>query len=417
MEQAEGLLRWRDYDEAERLAGEVQRLGIEYSPFEPKPEQLLGRIDAAKRAAGLPVTDRHAVAAAVKGAAASIASAAPVDQAAKGRAIDLAKQAREYLARGELAAAEQIARQGEMLVPDTAFAPTEDRPTLVLLDIQRAKRNSAAGPVRQTGNFTPDGNRYPGVTALYNSSADPARNGSAADGSPPRNSPTLAPAAPNLLLPAPAIGALPTTVGMLPTPDNGTGEALRWYHAGVDAVANGRSDEARRDFRRAYAFQAELDSVTRKQLTDHLRILGDAVDPTSNYDTSVAEAAATAMIPAEARSGLIMTAASGPPQEFPGAVSQASLAPLSIASAAKIPVPLPETLPNDAPAKLGATTVSGQALARQVIAEVSKQQSLARELKTKQPKQALETLQHTREMVASVSGLEQPARSIAAGAG
>ena len=50
MEQAEGLLRWREYDEAERLAGEVKKLGIEYSPFEPKPEQLLQRIDNAKRA-------------------------------------------------------------------------------------------------------------------------------------------------------------------------------------------------------------------------------------------------------------------------------------------------------------------------------------------------------------------------------
>ena len=162
MEQAEGLLRWREYDEAERLAGEVQKLGIEYSPFEPKPEQLLQRIDIAKRAAGLPITDRRALTAAAKGAAATIVSATTVDPAAKQRAIEMAKQARDCLARGELAAAEQIARQGEMLVPDTAFAPADDRPTLVLLDIQRAKRNNDAGAVRQTGNFSNDTNRYPG---------------------------------------------------------------------------------------------------------------------------------------------------------------------------------------------------------------------------------------------------------------
>jgi general secretion pathway protein D len=414
MEQAEGLLRWREYDEAERLAGEVQKLGIEYSPFEPKPEQLLQRIDTAKRAAGLPITDRRALTAAVKGAAATIVSATSVDPAAKQRAIEMAKQARDCLARGEIAAAEQIARQGEMLVPDTAFAPADDRPTLVLLDIQRAKRSNDAGAVRQASNFSNDTNRYPGMTALYNSPADSSRNAPAADGLSQRTPSMLPPTAPNLLLPAPAIGALSPTSNMLPTPENGTGEALRWYHAGVDAVAKGRSDEARRDFRQAYAFQAELDAVTRKQLVDHLRILGDTVDPTLNFDPSVAETAASALIPPEARSGLITSAASGPPQELPGAVSQASLAPLtplSIASAAKIPVPIPEPLPNnDAPAKLGATGATGQALARQVAAEVSKQQSLARELKTKQPKQALDSLQHTRDMVASVSGLEQPAR-------
>ena len=48
MEQAEGLLRWRDYGEAQRLAVEVQSLGISYGPFEAKPEQLLSQIAAAK---------------------------------------------------------------------------------------------------------------------------------------------------------------------------------------------------------------------------------------------------------------------------------------------------------------------------------------------------------------------------------
>ena len=105
-----------------------------------------------------------------------------------------------------------------------------------------------------------------------------------------------------------------------------------------------------------------------------------------------------------------MTAATGPLPEPTGGVTQASLAPTSIASAAKLPLPTPEPLGNDPPNKLNATGATGQALARQVAAEVAKQQGLARELKEKQPKQALETLQHTRDMVASVTGLEPQAR-------
>ena len=142
MEEAEGLSRWHEYDEAERLVGEVQKLGIEYSPFEAKPEQLLSRIDSAKRTAGLPITDRRAIAAGVSAATDAFGGRSAVDSAVKQRTVDMAKQARDSMARGDWAAAEQIARQGEMLAPDTAFAPGEDRPALVLLDIQRSKRGA-----------------------------------------------------------------------------------------------------------------------------------------------------------------------------------------------------------------------------------------------------------------------------------
>ena len=293
--------------------------------------------------------------------------------------------------------------------PDTAFAPGEDRPALVLLDIQRSKRGADSGAVRPAANFQADNKRYPGVTALYNPSNDATRNIPATETSPMRSLSTLGPATPNLLLPAPALGAMPSG-GNYPSPDSGTGEALRCYRAGLDAVAKGRSDEALRNFRRAYAFQAELDTITRKQLVDHLKILGDRVDPSLGVESSPAETTAAALIPAEARSGLVMTAATGPLPEPAGGVNQASLAPTTIASASKIPLPTPEPLSNDPPNKLNATGATGQALARQVAAEVAKQQGLARELKEKQPKQALETLQHTRDMVASVAGLETQAR-------
>ena len=44
MQQAEDLLRWRDFDEAERLVTEAKHLGLNYGPFESNPDVLLTRI-------------------------------------------------------------------------------------------------------------------------------------------------------------------------------------------------------------------------------------------------------------------------------------------------------------------------------------------------------------------------------------
>ncbi len=44
LEQAEALVRWNELDEAERLATEASRLRVMYSPYEPRPEQLLEHI-------------------------------------------------------------------------------------------------------------------------------------------------------------------------------------------------------------------------------------------------------------------------------------------------------------------------------------------------------------------------------------
>jgi general secretion pathway protein D len=51
MEQAQQLMRWREFDEAERLVQTVKGLRINYGPFEAKPETLLDKIAAARRQA------------------------------------------------------------------------------------------------------------------------------------------------------------------------------------------------------------------------------------------------------------------------------------------------------------------------------------------------------------------------------
>jgi general secretion pathway protein D len=369
MEEAESLIRWREYNEAERLARDTQRLGISYSPFEAKPEQLLGRIAEARQAAG-PASGNNPLAAGLSD---------------KQRASDLARQARLAMAQGDLAAAEQMARQGETLAPDTAFGPGEDRPALVLLDVQRAK--TGRFPVSRAGGATiTDPSRYPVASAVYDPANDKTHNIAANSSS----------------------GPLPSLSE--PTPEGGTGEAIRSYRLGMEAAARYSRDEALANFRHAYAFQMELDPQTRKSLHDELRKLGDPVDSSSAVGAPALTAAGGTK-PAWDRLSTVSTApvsanySPSSPMAAPGLISPGAVAAVSPPpAAAAIPSPL-ENVPSPAP-----PTTSGQALARQVANEVARQQSLAREIREKQPKQALETLQRTRDMVANVSGLDPGAR-------
>ncbi len=51
LDQADALLRWQDFGEAERLATEAARLRVNYSPYERRPEMILDQIAAARRQA------------------------------------------------------------------------------------------------------------------------------------------------------------------------------------------------------------------------------------------------------------------------------------------------------------------------------------------------------------------------------
>ncbi len=401
-EEIEALLRWHDFDEAQSLAVQIQQLDLHGGPLDPNAQQLMDRITAARRTAENVGTGL--VAAAVNSA---------VDTA-KQRATDLTRQARAEMAQGDWVAAEQIARDAESLAPDTAFAPTEDRPALVLLEIQRVKRGqpamgtpasratggvvqaSAVAPIQSDGSQPQAGNRYPEMQALYDASNDATHNSPAsATGLPDRS---------QLGKPAPLNAqqgsnfAMAPVGGAQPSPDNGTGEGLRWYRTGEAAIAKLQMDEALQAFRRAYAFQTELDPATRQKLYEHLKSLGEAVEPLPGSDSLPSDAASQ---PVEQAGNSLPPATMAPamplvkpaPQGTGAAIPAAAIAP-------PIAVPMPLDLPS----------VSAATLSRQVAAEVTRQQSLAREMREKRPKQALELLQRTRQMVASVNGMDQPAR-------
>ncbi len=405
-EEIEGLLRWHDFDECQRLAIQIQQLDLHTGPLDPNPQQLLDRIATARRA--------------VENVGAGLVAAA-VDSAvgaAKQRASDLTRQARAEMAQGDWVAAEQIARDAESLVPDTAYAATEDRPSLVLLDIQRVKRGQpalgtpafqAAGgvipaaaivPIQSDNSWPQAGNRYPEMQALYDPSNDATRNS-------PASNATGLPDRSQLGKPAPLNAqqgsnfAMAPMGGAQPSPENGTGEGLRWYRAGEAAIAKLEMDEALQAFRRSYAFQTELDPVTRQKLYEHLKTLGEAVEPLPSSDALPSDAAASQPVD-QAPNNISPPATTAPsaPLVKPAPQGTGAAIPAAATTPAIGVVPMPLDLPS----------VSSATLSRQVAAEVTRQQSLAREMREKQPKQALELLQRTRQMVASVNGMDQPAR-------
>ncbi|MEE8453075.1 MAG: hypothetical protein V3R99_14210, partial [Thermoguttaceae bacterium] len=177
MDQADALLRLGDYDLAEELATSASRLQASYGPTETKPRDMIERIRMARRSG-----DQSALRPlSVTNGSAMRGMPAP-SMAAKQKVVELCRQAEEAIRAGQLRLAEDLAHQAERYqVPDSAFAPGEPRPGLVLLDIRRAGQRNPSGVISAGGQSatSPTG---PGpydrraTRALYDSSNDPTRN-------------------------------------------------------------------------------------------------------------------------------------------------------------------------------------------------------------------------------------------------
>ena len=177
MEQADSLLRWGEQDEAERLAGRAAGMQVVYGPFEQKPQDLLERIGSMRRQAGARQI------APPPSAPASGASPAPLPTiATRSQAVDLVRQSREAIAAGQLDRAESLARQAELLrLPDSAFAPGEDRPGLVLLDLRQLRASESSSVLPAAGQYAASAGSNAqldraATRAVYDPANDPTRN-------------------------------------------------------------------------------------------------------------------------------------------------------------------------------------------------------------------------------------------------
>ncbi|RMF91557.1 MAG: hypothetical protein D6741_15980, partial [Planctomycetota bacterium] len=214
LEQADGLLRWGDLDEAERLTMLAQQQNVTFSAFEVKPESLLKRIQQ-ERAGKTGVAQ----------------------DGRKQTVARLVQQARAALAQGDVTTAEVLAGQAmSMNVPDSAFSPNEDRPSLVWNDIQRAKTASGVVPAAAQ-QVVPASGAYPqagqAAPAVYNPNNDPTWN---------------------------RLAGAQQPMGM----------GMTLVRQAEDAIRRGDQAGALRFFQQAMAYRNELDPVTAQRVQDYL---------------------------------------------------------------------------------------------------------------------------------------------------
>ncbi|NLF09252.1 MAG: hypothetical protein GX594_14935 [Pirellulaceae bacterium] len=288
MEQAVGLAHWGEFEQAERLADRASKMRVTYGPLEQKPEDVLKQIASLRKQAG---GDRPDAAPMASEPGFASASAPPANLAVREQVVKLVRQARDAIAAGDLNRAESIARQADaMRLPDSAFAPGEDRPGLVLLDIGqlRMRGDSRVTPAAGVGADDKTANR-----AYYDSNNDPTRNMPASGRQPQFPDNRLAQRG-GQYQPTPASRApAPPTPDASRTAQQSPGMAL--FQQGEAALRAHDPARAYEFFRQAAQYPNDLDPMTAQRLQDHLQILAANAAPApeaGRAPTMVDEAAA-----------------------------------------------------------------------------------------------------------------------------
>lgn len=286
MEQAEALLLYHDYDQAERLADRASREQLTYDPFEAKPSDLLARIAAARRQgdrpAGSPSTPLSmplSTPPSRGGATAASGDLPAPSLAARQKAVGLVRQARQALAAGDFSRAEVLARQAEQLgVPDSAYTAGEDRPGLVLLAAREARLRGRSGVIRASGELArPATGASPigqaALRASYDPSRDTTRNVPAALEE-PRFPTTVRPLDFAQAVPGPMPAREPEPSPPTPAPpDPNAQSAFSLFSQGEAALESGDTEQAYRYFQQAAAYMDQLDPITHQRLQERLQLL------------------------------------------------------------------------------------------------------------------------------------------------
>ncbi len=249
MEQANDLMQWGEFEQAEKLAALASDQRVTFGPFDAKPDDLLRRI-AAMREMNRPVGSMP-----VEANNAGPSAVGP-SQAARQQAIVLMRNIRAALAAGQLAQAEFLCRQLDaMRIPERAFGPGEDSPARVYEAVHQAQGRLAAGGVRQAGGTV---DMSGGVnSAVYDPSRDPTRNMQVVD------------------LAAEALPAPPSQPGGPSLSPGATGQSPGYslFQQGEAALKARDRDRALQLFHQAAAYSSQLDQVTAERLQDHISLL------------------------------------------------------------------------------------------------------------------------------------------------
>jgi general secretion pathway protein D len=236
--QADALVSWNDLDTATRTANEASQLNPHFGNSGATPQDVLRRIT--ERRKGLSSLD---LAPAI---ASSIGDA-------KAQTLALLTQARAALQAGDLAKAEALAGKASALgVPESQFAPEEDRPGRLAADLIRAR--SEGGSAQLTAAALP--------TTATPAAEDYVQAASAVD---------VGSAGPLRLAEVPEAAPLP-----LPAEGGGLelgADPAALLEAGELALKAGDRAGALEAFRAAYEQRTQLDLLSQQRLQGHLQML------------------------------------------------------------------------------------------------------------------------------------------------
>ena len=235
VKQADALLSWSDLDTAARAANEAAQLNPQFSGNGLTPQDVLRRIEQRRKApTSLAVAPQPAAAG-----------------SAKEQTLVLLADARALLAAGKIAEAQTLAGKASALnVPDSQFAPNEDRPSRLALDLQRA----AAGPPVSTPAEAPLPTTATPVEGNLVQAAAATETGAAMQ---------LAQVPEFTPLPLPSAGEA------TPLP----GGPAQMLEAGEQALRAGDREGALQSFKAAYQQRDQLDVLSQQRLQGHMQML------------------------------------------------------------------------------------------------------------------------------------------------
>lgn len=338
--QARILAAYRDYRTADLLVNQIEQLDVELGRLAAPLDHLRHELTAALAAAPHEAE-----------VGTDATSPAPPATGAEGRGLAetlaLLVRAREALAAGRIDEAEQFARQAHGLgVPDTRFEREDDRPGLVMLDIQRAR--AAATDVAAAGG--PTATSGANARAVYDPRSDAGETRPAqvelrlgSERSAPIEAAATDDAAGSDELPFPPAPA-PTGSAAAADLDSDAAQAKMLLERGRQALDSGDANTAMLYLRQAQSLAAQLDDADRRQLAALL-----------------------------------------------------SRVQASIPTAESTPAAAPTNVP--AASALESFTAEQQAAHGQLISEIATRQRSARELQEKDPKAALSLLLEARQLV------------------
>ncbi|HZZ74148.1 MAG TPA: hypothetical protein VFE24_17980 [Pirellulales bacterium] len=318
LEEAQAMVRLGELDEAERLAGDAQRLNLQYTAFETKPSSILDKVAQARgqiRQTGSALNKTAPVAAAGAAAAgtAAFAELPPVKQTAlnstaKQEVQSILSEARVAIAQGDFAKADQLVQQADAWrIPDTDYIPGEDRPGLVRYDLQKARQHagemspptgrgvviaSYGEPIGSAAHAA-EGAKIGATRAVFDPSQDTTHNIAAT-----ATSPNLTPAVQAYSGDVrPAGGTLPPPPDLISKPAS-TGTGVRFFQQGEESLKIGDADQALKFFRQANTYRSELDPGQQKALREHLQTLSSqlSVKRPGNTESLLPAAAANQQV-------------------------------------------------------------------------------------------------------------------------